>query len=334
MKDHDDILSFKSLRIGYKNGRNVKVILPPLTAGARKGELIAIIGRNGIGKSTLLRTLAGLHPPLEGEISYGGMNVREYSKKDLAQIIGYISTEMVRVNSMRVYDLVALGRFPYTNWFGKIDDKDHRIIMDSIEKTGLTALTERFISELSDGERQKAMIARILAQDADIMVMDEPTAFLDIGSKFEILHLMHLLTQKNGKTIIFSTHDLNVALSQADRIWLILSDGMEEGSPEDLMLRGAFENLFDTSVMKYDPDNGTYSFVSDSRGDIYVEGTGIMLHYTRKALNRAGFRAMDGNQQPSLKVPSGDNKLWFFTTNDQTNSFASLYEFVSWICSS
>ena len=192
-----------------------------------------------------------------------------------------------------------MDRFPYTNWFGKIDEKNHEIITDSIEKTGMSSLSWRFISELSDGERQKAMIARILAQDTGILVMDEPTAFLDIGSKFEILHLMHLLSQKNGKTIIFSTHDLNVAMSQADKIWLIADDNILEGAPEDLMLQGAFDHLFDSSAVEYNSENGTYSFISENRGEVRVSGEGIMLHYTKKALNRAGF-SMIGRRGTSV----------------------------------
>jgi iron complex transport system ATP-binding protein len=330
-RETDEILSLCSLKIGYAAGRNVNLLLPPLSANVQRGELIAVIGRNGIGKSTLLRTLAGLQPSLGGDIYYSGKNIRDYSRKDLAQTIGYISTEIVKVNSMSVYDLVALGRFPYTDWFGRIDSNNHKIIADAIEKTGMSALTGRFISELSDGERQKVMIARILAQDTGIMVMDEPTAFLDIGSKFEILHLMHLLSQKNGKTIIFSTHDLNVAMSQADKIWLILDNQMLEGAPEDLMLRGAFDHLFDSSAVQFDSEHGTYSFLTENRGVINISGEGIFLHYTKKAISRAGFSVSEKIAQPYLKVPSGNNSNWLHVDGSSVQEFGSIYEYISWI---
>jgi iron complex transport system ATP-binding protein len=333
MKKVTEILSFESLRIGYADRRNKNVLLPPITASARRGEMIALIGKNGIGKSTLLRTLAGLQPSLGGEITYSGKSITEYSRTDLARTIGYISTEIVKVTNMRVYDLVALGRFPYTNWFGKIDKENHDIITDSIAKTGMTSLSWRFISELSDGERQKAMIARILAQDTGILVMDEPTAFLDIGSKFEILHLMHLLSLKNGKTIIFSTHDLNVAMSQADKIWLIIDDHLVEGAPEDLMLQGAFDHLFDSSAVQYNSEHGTYSFKTENRGELITAGEGIMLHYTKKALNRAGFSVREGEGKRYLKLPSGSNRNWQFIDANSVQEFGSLYEFVTWICS-
>lgn len=330
-KDAAEILSLDSLRIGYGDRRAQNVLLTPLTATGRKGEMIALIGKNGIGKSTLLRTIAGLQPSLGGDISYQGRSIREYSRTDLARTIGYISTEMVKVTNMRVYDLVALGRFPYTNWFGKIDKYNHDIIEDSINKTGMSSLSGRFISELSDGERQKAMIARILAQDTGILVMDEPTAFLDIGSKFEILHLMHLLSQKNGKTIIFSTHDLNVAMSQADKIWLIVDNHLVEGAPEDLMLQGAFDHLFDSSVVQYNSEHGTYSFKTEDRGEVNVSGGGIMLHYTKKALNRAGFSVSEGQGRQFLKLPSGSCKYWQLIRDDSLIEFSSLYEFVTWL---
>ncbi|HEX7492819.1 MAG TPA: ABC transporter ATP-binding protein, partial [Bacteroidales bacterium] len=190
-KNLADILSFDSLKIGYVSGKNENILLPPLNAKAYSGELIAVIGRNGIGKSTLLRTIAGLQRPLGGEIFYNGENIKNYSRMNLAQRVGYISTEIVKVSNMSVYDLVALGRFPHTNWIGKINLKDHEVIMDAIEKTSMIPFYRKHVSELSDGERQKAMIARILAQDTGIMIMDEPTAFLDIAARFEILQLMH-----------------------------------------------------------------------------------------------------------------------------------------------
>jgi iron complex transport system ATP-binding protein len=330
-KDNSEILTIDSLRIGYNPGRDESILLPPLTASARRGELIAVIGRNGIGKSTLLRTLAGLQPSLGGEICYDSRSIKDYSKKDLAGIVGYISTEIVRVSNMRVYDLVALGRYPYTNWFGKIDERNDDIIIDAIEKTGMSELSGRFITELSDGERQKAMIARILAQDTGIMVMDEPTAFLDIGSKFEILHLMHILSQKNGKTIIFSTHDFNAAMSQADKIWLIMDNMLLEGAPEDLMLSGAFDHLFDSSAIRFNSENGTYTFKADSRGEINVSGEGIFFHYTKKAINRAGFSVTVSDVRPYLRVPSGSNRNWQFIDALSVREFNSLYEFIAWM---
>jgi iron complex transport system ATP-binding protein len=327
----EEILSVDSLKIGYVSGKRENVLLPPLTASADKGELIAVIGRNGIGKSTLLRTLTGLQPSLGGEVFYNGINLIDYSRMELARIVGYISTEIVKVSNMSVYDLVALGRFPHTNWTGKIGMKNHEVIMDSIEKTSMSAFCNRFISELSDGERQRAMIARILAQDTGIMIMDEPTAFLDTGSKYEILHLMHLLSQKNGKTIIFSTHDLQMAISQSDKIWLILENKLIEGAPEDLMIEGAFAHLFDLSPVQFNSENGTFSFRAMEKGKIYVEGDGTRRHWVEKAVIRAGFAVSETRTLPYINIPQGNKSEYQFIMRNSDQQFGSIYDLVSYL---
>jgi len=323
------ILSFDSLKIGYISGKIENVLLPPLCASAMSGELIAVIGRNGIGKSTLLRTLAGLQQPLGGLIHYNERNIRDYSRMELAQKIGYISTEVVNVNNMNVYDLVSLGRFPHTNWIGKIEMIDHEAISNAIKMTSMESFCRKYISELSDGERQKAMIARILAQDTDVMVMDEPTAFLDVAGKYEILHLLHLLSGNCGKTIIFSTHDLQMAINQTDKIWLILDDKLIEGAPEDLMIAGAFDHLFDSSIVVFNSENGTFSFKGEIKGSIYVEGNGRNRYWTKKAINRAGFSISKEMTQTYVIIPSELNSYWQLSTPSFVREFRSIYELIT-----
>jgi len=248
-------ISTRSLRIGYSSGRCKVPILPELNAAASAGELIAVIGRNGIGKSTLLRTLAGLQPALEGEIKISGKDISEYTRMELARSIGYISTEVVRVNNMTVYDLAALGRFPHTNWLGYTDDEDRRKIRDALIKAGMEGFESRLLSELSDGERQRAMIARVISQDAGIMIMDEPTAFLDIAGRYEITRLAYDLTRA-GKTIIYSTHDLDPALAMADKLWLILKETLIDGTPDELVSNGSVGRLFESSPIAFDVSTG------------------------------------------------------------------------------
>jgi iron complex transport system ATP-binding protein len=263
-----EMISFDSLRIGYASGRHKKILLPELSATAYKGEFIAVIGRNGIGKSTLLRTITGLQPSLGGIIRINGSNIALITGIDLARMAGYISTEAVRVSNMTVYDLVSLGRFPYTNWIGTIDHEGHEAIKGALKKTGMEGFSSRYVTELSDGERQRAMIARLLTQDTELMIMDEPTAFLDIPGKYEIVNLIRNLTRE-GKTVIFSTHDLSIAINMADRVWLILKDGLTEGSPEELMKNGSFDNLFESPVF----DTGTIpgSFARDKGRQNYLK---------------------------------------------------------------
>jgi iron complex transport system ATP-binding protein len=330
MEGKKEILSFESLLIGYSSGKNRKILLPPLNARAYKGELIAVIGQNGIGKSTLLRTITGLQNALGGTVIIDGKPMDRYSRIDFARSIGYISTEPVRVSNMKVFDLVALGRFPHTDWLGKLTGRDHDIIMDAIEKVGMHFFINRYIIELSDGERQRVMIARVLAQDTDILVMDEPTAFLDIKSKYEIVHLLHDLSKKRGKTIIFSTHDLNIAVSEADKVWLILKDSFEEGAPEDLIIGGAFDELFKDSLVRFNQTDGSFKFRNEFKGNINIKGEGISRLWTEKALNRAGYSVSDKNEELVVEVIKGpDGTRWILENNNTKNEFSSVYDLVS-----
>lgn len=251
------ILSLDNLEIGYDTGRKKRILLPPVSASAHKGELIAIIGRNGSGKSTLIRTILGLQPFFGGNIEVSSENLRDIPRMELARRIGYISTEIIRVSNMTVWELVALGRFPHTNWIGRIDPASREAIDSAVSLAGMSTLSQRYISELSDGERQRVMIARVLAQDAGIMMMDEPTAFLDLPGKYEIANLVRGLTYK-GKTIIFSTHDLSIALKLADRIWLMLRDRLTEGSPEELLRNGSLESMFEIKASEGDASSGVF----------------------------------------------------------------------------
>lgn len=331
MEKADKILYFNSLKIGYASGRNEKVLLPPISGSARTGELIAVIGRNGIGKSTLLRTLAGIQKPLGGEVFFGEKNLADYSRMELARKVGYISTEVVKASNMSVYDLVALGRFPYTNWIGKIEMSDHEAIMDALIKTSMDGFCERFISELSDGERQKAMIARIMAQDTGIMIMDEPTAFLDIAGKYEIFHLLNTFSGHSDKTIIYSTHDLQMALGHSDKIWLMTGNDLIEGAPEDLMIAGAFDHLFDSAAVLFNSHSGTFSFRTRPKGRIFIEGGGDKRHWTEKAFNRAGYVVSREKTKPYVTVQSDSDDSWQLVSDNERKKFVTLYDLITHI---
>jgi iron complex transport system ATP-binding protein len=179
-----------------------------------------------------------LQEPLGGEVFLKGRPVKEIHRIDLARMLGYVSTEVVRVDGLRVRDLVAMGRYPHTGWFGSLSSTDYKMIDRAIELTSLGSLVDRDLDELSDGERQRAMIARTLAQDTEILVLDEPTAYLDLIHQYEITVLLGELAQDHGKTIVFSTHDLQLSLQQADKLWLLGGDGLIQGSPSGLLEGG------------------------------------------------------------------------------------------------
>lgn len=325
-------LSFTDLGIGFSSGKTgVSLLLPPMTGTAGKGELIAVIGRNGIGKSTLLRTLSGLQPHLSGHLNIEGTDITAYSRKGLSSKVGYISTEIVRVSNMKVYDLVSLGRFPHTNWMGRIDATDREFIAGALTMTGMTGFSERPVTELSDGERQRAMIAMVLAQDAGIMIMDEPTAFLDITGRYEIIHLLHELTRERGNTIVFSTHDLLMAVRLSDKIWLLDETGIVEGAPEDLMLSGSFNKLFDDSKVIFDPVKGTVSFRKQETGSVSIKGEGVERYWTEQAVVRAGFSVSDSPSEIEVQVMSFPAPQWICRSSAGYFSFDSVYRMVRWI---
>lgn len=326
-RQKSEILSVVSLEIGYQRGKIRGSICPPLSASAADGELIALIGRNGIGKSTLLRTITGLQPSFGGKILLKGNSISTFSRMELARKIGFISTELVRISNMRVVDLVALGRFPHTNWMGRIDSASEEAINEAVSKTGISDLKYRYINELSDGERQRAMIARVLAQDTDIIVMDEPMAFLDIISKYEIINLMSDLTGE-GKTIIFSTHDFNLAINNADKIWLMPGDKLIEGAPEDLMLRNEFDNMFKASIEGFNPADGSFNIRRKFYGNIFIQGDGLNREWTEKAVRRAGFEVSASKTDIFIKIPSDRNPVWTIYSNTESQHFVSLYEMI------
>ena len=212
-----EVLKTKDLHIGYKD----KAILPPINVSLEEGSLIALIGPNGAGKSTLFKTLTAHIKAIGGSIKLMGKELSEYSAKEKAMLIGLVLTERPDDMFLKVYDVVASGRCPYTNFFGKIEKEDENIIQESLDIVGINKLKDRYFNTLSDGEKQKVMIAKTLSQNTPIIFMDEPTAFIDYPSKIELFSLMKMLTKERNKTIIFSSHDLELLLRYTDDIWLI-----------------------------------------------------------------------------------------------------------------
>ena len=242
-------VQLQDVTLGYED----RLLFSHASVGFGWGEFTALIGRNGTGKSTLLRTIAALAKPLAGEIVIEGKPLSRMSRAEVASKIAFVSTEEVRVPNLKVEDVVALGRIPYTGWSGRLRSADRKAVSRSLELVGMSAFAHKGISTLSDGERQRVMIARALAQDTPIIVLDEPTAFLDLPNKYEVCLLLRRLAHREKKCIIFSTHELDIAQSLCDTIALIDSPNMHHLPTPEMITSGYIEKLFKITCHRLSP---------------------------------------------------------------------------------
>jgi len=287
------ILTTHHLSIGYSKKGKTDVIQSELNLELRSGELVCLIGPNGSGKSTLLRTLTGLQKPLSGKTSIDGKEISKLKQLEKALLIALVLTERVDIENATVYNLVSLGRHPHSNWWGNITEKEDLIIREAIEMVHLEHKIHQNINELSDGERQRAMIAKALAQNTPIIMLDEPTAHLDLPNRVEIMLLLHKLAHKTDKAILLSTHELDIALQAADRIWLISSErGVECGVPEDLVFNGNFNRAFESKSYVFNAANGNFSMNYPMTKKVWVSGDKTRMYWTLRALARAGYRVV------------------------------------------
>jgi iron complex transport system ATP-binding protein len=284
------------LSIGYATSRrSTKTVASGLNVELRRGELVCLLGPNGAGKSTLMRTLTALQPPLAGRILLNGREVARIAPHDLARELSVVLTERVNVGMMDVYTLVTLGRQPHTDWTGRLSERDHAIVRDALSAVGAETLAARQVAELSDGERQRVMVARALAQEPAVMVLDEITAFLDLPRRVDVMRLLRDLARRRRCAILLSTHDLDLALRTADRVWLLGKDGtLRVGAPEELVLSGAFERTFEGEGIVFDREQGAFLLSSSPTTDIALRGDGVAAAWTSRALERLGFRVRRG----------------------------------------
>lgn len=234
------MIALNDLSVGYPSRR----LLEGVNASFPEGALVALIGRNGSGKSTLLKTIAGLLPPLHGDVLVDGSSVSTLRPDRKARLLAYVSTARIRVAGMRCVELVGLGRAPFTNWLGTLSNDDRRIVDGCLEMTGMQGFANRTIDTLSDGELQRVMVARALAQETPVMLLDEPTSFLDLPGRYRLGALLNSVARE-GKTVVFSTHELDIALSSADVVALICADGRLCAMPTaDMARSGLLEKEF------------------------------------------------------------------------------------------
>jgi iron complex transport system ATP-binding protein len=309
--------------IGYKIKKKINRIVSNINICAESGEIIALIGINGSGKSTLLKTIAGILKPIKGSLHIDYKLFDLYSKKEAAKKIAVVNSEIIQTQYLKVKNLISFGRFPHQSFTDKISKKDTEIIEKSMRAVNISHLADKNINEISDGERQKVMIARALAQDTEIILLDEPTAFLDLENKYTVHHLLHEIAEKENKCIIFSTHDLNIALKTADKIWLIKDKSIHQGAPEDLILNNHFSGIFKNTEIKFNPINNEFSISSEKKIPVKIvnrTNNEVFKHILINALNRKQFYESTDNTEITIEIKKENE--WLILSK-QTKYFAN-----------
>lgn len=333
------VLQAHDLTIGYprKGKAPPHVVSSGIEIELHRGEMVCLLGPNGAGKSTFLRTMAAMQRPLEGRVLFDGADIHAINPRDLARSLSLVLTERVNVGLLSVYAMVSLGRHPYTDWAGRLTNEDHEAVRRSIEAVGAEDLAHRPVSELSDGERQKVMVARALAQEPSVMVLDEITAFLDLPRRVEIMRLLRRLAHEHGCAIVLSSHDLELAIRCADRIWLMpkgeggAAAKILSGAPEDLVLDGAFESVFAGEGIEFDRDAGHFKLHEAPIGTAVVSGDGTVALWTARTLERLGYRVQrDGQGVLQVDIlEKGGRTVWVARRDGRMSHHHSIGELVS-----
>ncbi|GHV14757.1 ATP-binding protein [Bacteroidia bacterium] len=324
----------KGISIGYPKTRNRKEnpLYKDLSFSLYQGELVCLLGVNGAGKSTLLRTISASQPALRGSIYLEDKDISTFSEKELSRHLGLVLTDKTSAGGLLVKELVELGRYPYTGFFGQLTKQDNEVVQKAMEDVRIAHKANSYIAELSDGERQKAMIAKSLAQECPLVILDEPTAFLDIESRIEIMSLLHFLTKNQGKTILLSTHDVDTALLLADRLWLLSKEkGLESGVTEDIIISGKIEEFFKGENILFDKESGSFLPKRTSERKVFIKAEGYLFHWAKNLLERCGFEYTNDENNPfritlqnpdSIKIRTADDNLV------ECKNFESLSDFL------
>ena len=305
---NDAVIIGNALSVGYHLGRGkTKTVLSGIDLQLHRGEFTCLLGPNGAGKSTLLRTLAGTQAALKGSVTIGGVSLHHMTTKALARCLSVVLTDRLLVGNLSVYELIGLGRFPYTGLRGRLTPRDHQAVAWAIQATHLTDLAQEPVTELSDGQRQRVLIARALAQEPEFLLLDEPTAFLDLPTRVEITGLLRRLARQTGLAVLMSTHDLDLALRTADTLWLLSEAGRFIcGAPEDLVLNGAFEAAFAGASLGFDQESGGFRYKQEQGAQVVMDADGLLGLWMRRALERAGYLVMSSRDDEPAPVKISD----------------------------
>ncbi len=294
MEAHQRALEAIDLSVGYRSRRRVRKVLEGLNLSVQGGEFVCLLGPNGIGKSTLLRTFAAIQPPLGGKVKLSGEELGRLTQNQIAQRLSIVLTDRIGLGTLSAYKVVELGRFPHTGWGGRLTPYDHGVVRHAIGLVDAVHLASRDVNELSDGERQRIMVARALAQEPQLMLLDEPTAFLDVSSRVRLTGLLRRLARRNNIAIVFSTHDLEISLRSADTLWLLAPGGvLHVGGPEDLVRGGQIAEAFQYDDLVFNPLKRSFHLQQDSAGRASVKGSGLTANLARATLEREGYTVVE-----------------------------------------
>lgn len=286
------ILQGKGIRLGYAQGNSQKEVLSDLNFGLFTGEMTCLLGPNGVGKSTLIKAILGQIKPWVGELLLDGQALSDFSRENLAKRMAVVLTEPVFPGNMTVGELVALGRTPHIGWLGTLSIQDKEQVERAISLTKINYLKNERLSEISDGQRQKAMIARAIAQDGELIILDEPTAHLDLVNRFEIMNLLRDIALKEKKGVLVVTHDLEIAIETADRFWLLnCGSPILAGSPEDLILSGKINELLPSNEIEFSTKRGRLE-LKETFPEYSISGEEELVYWVKKGLRKAGIQAV------------------------------------------
>ena len=318
------LLQAKDLIIGYASQR----VAGPVNLSLYPGELTCLLGPNGAGKSTLLRTIAGLQPTLGGEISIEGQR-GPFSAAFLSTHLAVVLSAFEGIGGLRVEELVSLGRAPYSTWTGRLDANDKAVVAAALADTSMTALASRKVGTLSDGERQRAMIARALAQETPVIVLDEPTSHLDLAHRVQTMRLLHQLARGKGKAIVLSSHDLDLTLQGADQLWVMAKSGeMVSGNVEDLILAGQLATTYGEGGEGVDWQTGSLRLLQEGQKALRLNGSHELQALIRRALPRLGWKE-DPASAVHLFAEAPD--VWKVEQKGETHLFVSVGELGQWL---
>lgn len=315
-------LELQSLEIGYAAQKgSSQSLVPAVSLEVHQGDFIALSGANGTGKSTLLKTIAGIIPSLDGKILLHSKPLQSYSAAEKALLVSIVLTEYPEDQFLHAEDVVAMGRYPHIGFWGIMSASDRHIVAQSMESCGISHLKGRRLVSLSDGERQKTMIAKALAQDSPLIILDEPSAFLDYPGKIELMQLLKQLVKTSNKAIIFSSHDLDLVLRSVDQLWLMAKgQPLVTGKPEELVLSGQINRYFDRDGLSFDPLLGHFIPERKKGWMVFVNGHHLHAKWLNNSLLRHGF-LLSANPDEELQVAC------------ETETFTIKYKGKAYICS-